>query len=145
MPSEAHYEAALNYFYFLLMDEGSSLQCALRTVRLFQKKLKRNPNLNVDQLLISVMSAVLHQAYKKQFVVTSSTPKSDWKTPNSDTLASWREYLKRSEPDSAEALVLRHILGYPVKVISEALSVPEGTIYFRLGRGLEVFSAGKFS
>ena len=145
MIGEAHYESALNYFYFLLMDESASLQCALRTIRLFQKKLKQNPTLKADSLLISVMSAVLHRAYKKQFVVTSATPKSDWKTPDADTLSSWREYLKRSEPDSAEALVLRHILGYTVKQIAEALLVPEGTIYFRMGRGLEVFAAEKFS
>jgi hypothetical protein len=41
MLEEAHYEAALNYFYYLLMDEGASLHSALRAVKAVQKKQKK--------------------------------------------------------------------------------------------------------
>jgi len=143
MLNEAHYEAALNYFYFLLMDEGTSLHSALRAVQAVQKKHKSGQGREIDQALIKEMSSLLQKALKKYQTPRGNPAKSDWKAPSHEALAAWKDYLRRSEPESAEALVLRYILNYPVKDISKALSVPEGTIYFRLGRGLEAFSGGK--
>jgi DNA-directed RNA polymerase specialized sigma24 family protein len=143
MLNEAHYEAALNYFYFLLMDEGSSLHSALRAVKLVQKKHKAIQGKEIDQALIREMSLIFQKVLKKNQPPKGNPAKSDWKAPNSDALASWKDYLRRSEPESAEALVLRYILNYSIKDISKALSVPEGTIHFRLGRGLEAFAGGK--
>lgn len=142
MLNEAHYEAALNYFYFLLMDEGPSLHSALRAVKAVQKKQKAAQGREIDQALIKEMSSILQKILKKGQPPKGNPAKSDWKAPNSEALGSWKDYLRRSEPESAEALVLRYILNYSVKDISKALSVPEGTIYFRLGRGLESFVGG---
>jgi DNA-directed RNA polymerase specialized sigma24 family protein len=140
--NEAHYEAALNYFYFLLMDEGSALHSALRAVQAVQKKAKTVQGKEIDLILIKEMASILQKVLKKN-QPKSNPAKSDWKTPNAESLASWKDYLRRSEPESAEALVLRYILNYSVKEISKALGVPEGTIHFRLGRGLESFVGGK--
>jgi hypothetical protein len=141
---EAHYEAALNYFYFLLMDEAAALACALRAIKASEKisrsSLKTTPP---EHVLIMTLSGTLKKKMKKKWSHSGSPPKSDWKPPSSESLAVWKEYLRRSDPDSAEALVLRYILGFSVKTISEALSVPEGTVYFRIGRGLEAFAGSR--
>ncbi len=143
MFTEVHYEAVLNYFYFLLMDEGPSLHSALRAVQAVQKKHKATQGKEIDLALIREMSLVFQKVLKKNQTPKGNPAKSDWKAPNSDALGSWKDYLRRSEPESAEALVLRYILNYSVKDISKALSLPEGTIHFRLGRGLETFRGGK--
>jgi DNA-directed RNA polymerase specialized sigma24 family protein len=141
---EAHYEAALNYFYFLLMDEGAALACALRAIKLSEKMSKSNPKTSSpEHVLIMTLSETLKKKMKKKWPRRGSPPKSDWKPPSSEILAVWKEYLRRSDPDSAEALVLRYILGFSITTISEALSVPEGTVYFRIGRGLEAFAGSR--
>jgi DNA-directed RNA polymerase specialized sigma24 family protein len=139
MLSEAHYEAALNYFYFLLLDEGAALQSALKTVKIVHREFGKK-NFAPDSVLISVMSKVLHKVLKKPWNPIGDPPKSDWKTAHPEILASWKDYLRSGDMDSAEAIVLRYVLGYEVKTIVEGLSVPEGTFYFRLGRGLESFA-----
>jgi DNA-directed RNA polymerase specialized sigma24 family protein len=94
--------------------------------------------------LIEEMSSILNGVLKKNHPSKGNPAKSDWKSPDTEALGSWKDYLRRSDPKSAEALVLHYILNYSVDDISKALSVPEGTIYFRLGRGLEAFAGGKF-
>src|SRR5690349_11913673 len=106
MPTEAHYEAALNYFYFLLLVEGAALHSALRAVQAIQKKIKTSSGPDIDQALIKEMSLIFQKYLKKTPQTKGNPAKSDWKVPNNDSLSSWKEYLRRSEPDSAEALVL---------------------------------------
>ncbi len=143
MPIEAHYEAALNYFYFLLLDEDVALHSALRALRAFQKNSKTLKEAEADQALIKEMSALFQKYLKKNHRAKSNPAKSEWKVLNSDSLAAWKEYVRRSESESSEVLVLRYILNYSVGDISKALGIPEGTIYFRLGRGLEAFAGVK--
>ena len=144
MLSEAHYESALNFFFFLLLDEEASLHCALRVIKGTQKKSKNRDIKKIETLLIGQMAGELRRALKKEQRAPTPLPKSDWKPPSQDDFATWKDFLRRAEMDSAEALVLRFILNYPVETIAEALEVPEGTIYFRLGRGLEAYTGGRY-
>lgn len=142
MINEAHYGAVLNFFYFLLLDEGLALNASYKTAKIAQTKLKEIPQSQSTPALIAVMSDVFHKYQKRHDFLKNSTqpPKSDWKVPNRDSMGAWREYMKHATDDSPETLVLRYILEYPVETIAEGLGIPEGTVYFRLGRGLETFS-----
>ena len=142
--TEAHYEMALNYFYYLLMDESVAINCALKALQLYAKNNKSNiAGENVDEALIQVLSKVLHKRIKKKWLASGAPAKSEWKPPNSEVLAQWKEYLRHSDFDASETLVLRYVLGFPAKSIARALELPEGTIYFRISRGLEVFAGSK--
>ena len=144
--TEAHYGAVLNFFYFLLLDEGLALNAAYKATKIAQKKLVEIEPAQADRVLISVMSGLFHK-YKKHHRTLHSVlqpPKSDWKTPNRDYLGAWKEYMRRSTDDSPETLVLHYVLNYPISTISKGLEIPEGTLYFRIGRGLENFSHGSF-
>lgn len=142
---DSHYASILNFFYFLLLDEGLAINASYKTAKMIQKKLKE-PIEGVDHVLISTMSEVFHKYQKRHDSLKTSTqpPKSDWKIPDLDAMGAWKEFMRRATDDSPEALVLRYVLQYPVKTISEGLNIPEGTVYFRLGRGLENFSRGAY-
>jgi DNA-directed RNA polymerase specialized sigma24 family protein len=142
MLGDAQYEAALNYFYFLTMDESAAVNLSLKTVRQVQRKIKSDPTPKVNQLLIKVMAHQLRKMHSRHFLMGSTLPKSDWKISNSEIYSQWKQFLRHSDIDSSETLVLRYILKFPVDVIAQGLEIHEGTIYFRLGKGLESFSKG---
>ena len=137
MLNETHYRAVLNFFYFLLLDEAMALSASFRAIKKIQKKMKKKPVPDIDKVLISVSASVyeLYRTHKQ--TVPSAPPKSDWKIPRQEYLIAWKEFMRRAEPQFSVALVLNYILKYKPKIIAEALELPEGTINFRLGRGLE--------
>jgi len=139
MLTEAHYRAVLNFFYFLLQDEGMSISASFKTIKQIQKTISKNEYLLLDVVVIKTMYEVLNKYLEKHKMSAGAPPRSDWKSPKPEYLIAWKEFMRRSEMPSSIALVLRYILDYPPNVIAEALEVPIGTIYFRLGRGLESF------
>jgi hypothetical protein len=143
--TEAQYHAVLNFFYFLLLDEGLALNAAYKSVKIMQNRMTDlRSQEKADAILISVISEVFHK-YKKRHATLHSVvqpPKSDWKTPSRESVGAWKEYMRRSTDEAPETMVLHYILNFPVAVISEGLNIPEGTVYFRLGRGLEGFAQG---
>jgi hypothetical protein len=140
MLKEAHYAAALNFFYFLLQDEGMALNAAFRTIKLVDKKLRKNPNANIEPLLIACQSMILKKVIGKKWSPLGKPPRSDWKTLHLQSLGLWKEYLRNADLEFAEALVLKYILKFEVKEIAKGLDIPEGTVYFRIGRGLEALA-----
>jgi DNA-directed RNA polymerase specialized sigma24 family protein len=140
MLSEAHYSAALNYFFFLLSDEALALSAAYKSIKHAQKYFKKHPESDVDRVAIAAMHAVLEKFHGRLREPSSPPPESNWRVPNREYLALWREHMRKVDLHSCEALVLRYILGFKAQIISDALNVPEGTVYYRIGRGLEAFA-----
>jgi DNA-directed RNA polymerase specialized sigma24 family protein len=150
MLTEAHYRAVLNFFYFLLLDEGMAISAAFKTMKQVQKITAKKESPPVNVALIKTMCAILDKYKEKQIAGAGTPPHSDWKSSKQEYLVAWKEFMRRSELPVSVALVLRYILDYSPQLIAQALEIPEGTVYFRLGRGLESFgdspvlpSAGK--
>ena len=141
MFTEAHYQAVLKFFYFMLLDESLALAAALDTVKRIQTLLKKAPTLKMELLLIDTMQAVLVRYRKRQRHLVLTTPaKSEFKISNLDHLVRWKEFMKKSDDQINETLVLRYILDYTPDLIAEGLGVPVGTVFYRIRHGLEAFS-----
>lgn len=144
MFTEAHYRAVLNFFYFLLLDEQAAVNAAVKTIATAQKFLKDDSQKNKDVILIQTMVRILdkyrHKYVSKALPAGRTSIPSEWDIPKPESLVLWKEFLRRGDMDMADVLVLRYILRYPPAVIAEALNVPEGTVFFRIGRGLEFFA-----
>lgn len=143
MVTSAHAKLALNFFFLLLSDEPLAITAASQAIHGYKKKLEIEKN-SGEALLISEMLKTLakikSKAKYKQVVGSHSLPSSEWKVPQPQSLSRWKEYLHKSDGQSEVVLVLRYVLDVPVKVISEAMRIPEGTVMYRIGRGLELLS-----
>ena len=143
MVTSAHAKLALNFFYLLLTDEPLAITAASQAIESFKKKQGVEKN-SGEALLIREMLKTLEKIKSKakynQVVGSHSLPSSEWQIPHPQALARWKEYLHKSDGQSDVVLVLRFALEVPVKIISEAMKVPEGTILFRMGQGLEQLS-----
>lgn len=143
MVTSAHAKLALNFFFLLLTDEPLAITAASQAIDGFRKKLEIEKNTG-EALLISEMLKTLEKIKSKskykQVVGSHSLPSSEWKVPHPQSLSRWKEYLHKSDGQSEIVLVLRYALDVPVKVISDAMKIPEGTVMYRIGRGLELLA-----
>ena len=140
MFSENHYLAVLNFFYFLLLDETTALVASQKAVQLAEKMNRKDSKTKVEVTLTRAMVRTLKKYQTRKVLNLHSPISSEWKIPKKDYFVAWKEFMRKSDVDQSLILVLRYILNYDVKIIAQALDVPEGTVYFRLGRGLENFA-----
>lgn len=142
----AHAKLALNFFYFLLADEALAITASSQAIHAFKKAhaSQGDVKMSSEALLIRQLLKVLRKIKSKpklnQIIGTHTLAKTEWDIPNQQSMARWKEFLYKSDGAVEPVLVLRYILDVPVKVISEAMHAPEGTVLYRLGRGLELLS-----
>ncbi|MCC6277842.1 MAG: hypothetical protein IT289_08020 [Oligoflexia bacterium] len=145
MLTEAHYRAALNFFYFLLLDEGLAISAADRVMRSTHRLVARTPVAKPDVILIGQLAKIFDSYQRRRGKIQTSPPRSDWKSSDPETLLAWKEFIqKRGREEFSVALTLHYLLGFSIEDLAEGLGVPEGTILHRLGRGLEQFSTTPF-
>ena len=137
---EAHYRTVLNFFFFQLSDEQMAVSASVKAIRRFRSRSKGLSTEAQELLLIDSMSKVLSQLKGHRHAVLHVSPRSDWSVKRTDYLLAWREFSRKVGTEVSEILVLRYLLRYDIAQISQALGVPEGTLLYRLGRGLESFS-----
>lgn len=140
MVTEAQYEAVLKFFYFLLLNEATTLGVAFRTIKSIKKEVTKQPNIQMDIVMISNMVENLDKYHSSRIPLVSNPSKSDWKIPKPQYLVAWREFLRNCDRQYTVVLVLRYILGYPAEIIAEGMNIPTGTVFFRLNRGLEIMA-----
>jgi DNA-directed RNA polymerase specialized sigma24 family protein len=140
MLSEAHYRTVLNFFYFLLLDEGMALNASYKAIKRANRDLEKESGLKTEVILIRALHAVLKNSLAHKKAAVSTPPQSDWRISKPENALVWREYIRKADQDSSTVLVLRYILGFPSALIAEALGLPEGTVMYRLGRGLEALA-----
>lgn len=143
--SETHYRLVLNFFYFLLLDEAMAISAAFKAVQKIQRKIKKRSgdqefNAFIDEVLIKTIVDVYALYRSRKQPLQLAPPKSDWIVSRPEFLIAWKEFMRRADPLFSEMLILHFILGYKPSIIASALSLPEGTVTFRLGRGLESFA-----
>ena len=132
MLTEAQYHSVLNFFYFLLLDEAMALGASIKAITRIQKIMKKNPESQIETVLISSVVDVFEKYQEhKEVVPTAPPPKSDWHVTKLEYLVAWKEYMRKAEPQFSVALVLRYVLGFQTDVISRAIDVPDGTIHFK--------------
>jgi hypothetical protein len=144
MSGAAPTKLALNFYYFLLCDEALAIMAATRAMKTFKKISAKLPEANKDILLVKELVRHFNKIKTKmnssKLGGALTVAKSEWEIPKAVPFSQWKEYIKKSDGLCDDVLVLRYILNFPTNVIAEAMNVPEGTVLFRLGRGLEVLS-----
>lgn len=128
-------EAVAKYFFFSCLDEQLSFAASLKVL----SELKSRNWLEVSHRSEWVRS--LHRWKKKLNHVRAR----DWKhipehkgfvLPADFDISVWSSFLATGDAGECEAVLFSHILGISDQEIALGLGVTEGTVRYRVGRGL---------
>ena len=134
MLSNAQTEKLALFFYFMFLDEVKAQNATIRAIR----KIRRLAD--SDGVKPGTVVEVAHSEATRSFRGARATglavssghillPKnSDW--------GPWFEFRKLSDFKEFEAVLLHQVLGFSAEEIAEGLTVPVGTIRYRVGHGL---------
>ena len=134
-PEHSVAEAVVKYFFFLSLDEQISFAASLKVLG----QLKAGNRLDKDHRGHWVQA--VHK-WKPKLKKLRGRPWSDSPTvpgfilPTDLEIASWVSFMAATEAEEVEAVLLSRILGFTDSEISQGLNVTEGTVRYRVGRGL---------
>lgn len=135
--SDSDVKAIALFFFFTMLDEKRALHAAAQALELCERRLQANPGLNSNILIVSSTQKIWERHGKK---VVRGRPQfsleSGWRLPETLNLAPWKEFQKKTPDDELLALVWSKILNFSDQEISQGLGLTEGTLRFRVGRGL---------
>ena len=140
MRPQAVTETVAQYFFFFALDEGKSFSASLKVLN----ELERKNWLGDDHRArwIEVLT-------KWKPRVQTIRPR-DWNHlgdergftgPKSFDLSLWISFQAAGKPDEIEAVLLSKVLGFSDPEIADGLHCSEGTVRYRVGRGLRHLGA----
>ncbi|MGZ3723425.1 MAG: sigma-70 region 4 domain-containing protein [Bdellovibrionales bacterium] len=128
-------DAVVKYFFFLSFDEQISFSASLKVLA----DLKAGNRLDSDHRSHWVQT--LHK-WKPKLKKIRGRAWSDSPTvpgfilPKDLEVASWVSFMAAADAELVEAVLLSRVLGFSDEEISQGLDVTEGTVRYRVGRGL---------
>jgi len=146
MLDERQTKTVLLFFALSCLDDKKAFQCAEKAVVTFKSRLRSLPrSAPVSDTNVLLIQSCLQQTaglkkdkgQRRPFLSPSMNQKStllsgildeDW--------ARWSSFHATSTFDERTAVLLTKILGFSKEEIAMALNVTEGTISYRVGRGL---------
>lgn len=137
--SEAYHKMVL-YFYLATLNEKQSTENAIKASKLFQIRQKEEKNkfdaeIAVVQICTSIFGETFTENKEKQFAIMNASVLS-W--PDHLDLTPWREFQKRSSVQERLTVLWVNVLEIEVTKLATALNLTEGTIRYRLGKGLSL-------
>ena len=125
------------FFYLNLLDSKLAFGASQRALMNW-RELSRNGKPSYSEL-ISMVHQVLPKAGR--FRLENLPQETSWKMSDQVDLAPWIEFQKRSEQKEFWAVLWSQVVGVPEAEIAEAFEVSEGTIRYRINRGLRTLGA----
>lgn len=126
------------YFYLASLNEKQSIENSIKASKIYQKRKKTEKN-NFDaeialiQICNSLLNEVSYSEKQRQLVIMNASTMS-W--PDHLDLTPWREFQKRSSLQERLTVLWVNVLEMSVEKIAKALNLSEGTVRYRLGKGL---------
>jgi len=128
-------EAVVKYFFFLSFDEQISFAASLKVLG----ELKAGNRLDNDHRSHWVQTVHKWKPRLKKMrgrVWSESPTVPGFILPKDLEVASWVSFMSAAEAEEVEAVLLSRVLGFSDAEISQGLDVTEGTVRYRVGRGL---------
>lgn len=126
------------YFYLASLNEKQSVENAMKASVLFQKRQKDEKNkFDEEVALIQICNLLFNESSQsinqKQLTILNA---SIFSWPDHLDLTPWREFQKRSSAQERLAVLWVHVLEISIEKLATSLNLSEGTIRYRLGKGL---------
>lgn len=128
-------EAVVKYFFFLCLDEQVSFSASLKVL----SELKSANFL--DEVHRAQWVQTIHRWKPKLKKIRGRKWSENPETAGFEfvaelELANWVSFMSAAETEEVEAVLLSRVLGFSDEEISQGLGVTEGTVRYRVGRGL---------
>jgi DNA-binding CsgD family transcriptional regulator len=134
---EAEIRAISLFFFFALLDDERAVLAATKSTDLFFKKMRSSPAMNKNVAVVSITKQIWEKIRGNFFRGHPNlSSQSGWQPPTGSDLSPWKEFQKSVAEEELLALIWSRILKIKESEISEALGITEGTVRYRVGRGL---------
>lgn len=128
-------DTVAKYFYFCCLDERLSFAASLKVLADLRAHEKMDAEHRTDWIrALTKWRRKLKYLHPKAFSTRPNAKGYD--LPAEFDVGAWITFLSSCEPTEVEAVLLSRILGFKDQEIAAGLDVTEGTVRYRVGRGL---------
>jgi hypothetical protein len=143
MPDEIIGKSAL-FFFLLTFNDRIATDATVKIIEVIKNRSSRRTgassveDTNLECMIECCMEhwQTLHTRFSKEKVQIVSSKLLQW--PEHIDLNPWKEFQKRAPENELIAVTWVHVLGIPEQILARALKVSEGTIRYRVGKGLSL-------
>jgi hypothetical protein len=138
---EAQIRSVALFFFYTFLDKDLALKATFEALNLFEKRLKeRDPMAPQNPVLVYSTYKTWKKYSKKRNIKVQDFPLASegWIIPDGIKMEPWRQFVKDSDPQIYLSVIWSHLLSFSDKDISEGLGHAEGSIRYRVGKGLKV-------
>lgn len=139
MNQEEAYNKIVLFIYLVTLNDRKTLEFSIKAAQLYQIQMDDEGGKFDAELAIIEICSDLASGLVPQFINqhTISNPNFlNW--PEHFDFAAWREFHKKSGIAERMAVVAHIVLGISVEKVALALATSEGTIRYRLNKGLSL-------
>lgn len=128
------------FFFFMLLDEDLAERASKDVLEALRSKFKKKSErvasepevVLIHQCLFEFKRLKQMQALNRGSLVN----KTKFILAPGVNVGAWRQFHRECPEDEILALVLSQVVGFDDRMISQGLGVSEGTVRYRIGRGL---------
>lgn len=139
MKEKAQVQSVALFYYFMFLDENKAKAATIRTLNICRRRIAKSEVLpsEVPSVVVNVTNQFWNSITKGLSIKKDkSSFDVGWLLPNSIDLGPWREFSKNSELENVLAVLWSNILNITDEQIAKGLGVTEGTVRYRVSRGL---------
>jgi hypothetical protein len=125
------------FYYFSFLDEGRAQAATNQTLKKISQDRSEYKDAGSDVELVRVTDYFLKKTKKKIKPVGLAFSSGSILLPEKSNWGPWFEFRKEADVRDFHAILYSRILEIKEEDIAEGLSLPIGTIHYRMGRGLK--------
>lgn len=128
-------DAVARYFFFICLDQQLSFTASLKVLADLKGRDRIAPEYRADWVrTLHKWRRKVHHLRPKAW--SDSPQEKGFVLPEEFDLAIWVSFMSNADLEEVEAVLLSRILAFSDSEIAEGLDVTEGTVRYRVGRGL---------
>lgn len=132
------------FFFLLTLDDSIANEATSKTLKLFKKQIRNIPgasafnSTNIESLIELCLKEwlVIRPKLRREQIKLISSKALKW--PEHIDLNPWKEFQKYVPENELIAVIWVHVLGVSEATLARCLNVSEGTVRYRVGRGLSL-------
>ena len=129
----------LKFFFYAFLDEELALKTALSAQGEFTRKIESQ--VDPRHLVIQITDKLSKKFRPHGLFQPRLTFQNGWESSETIDISVWMAFCNHSAPDEYHSIIWIYFLGYSIFDVAAALSVPVGTIKFRLSQNLRELGA----
>jgi hypothetical protein len=137
MSHEQEIRSIALFYFFAVLDSRKAQELAVEATKIFKRKLAASAHLKPAVAMVAATKFVWDQKRRK---LVRGRPNyavdSGWNIPVGLEMSPWMEFQKTAQEKELLSVIWFQILKINEADISEGLKISQGTLRYRVGRGL---------